>query len=141
MEIPGEETISIGINTYSSSKAHSLKAILCTVKLKMSTSSQSLRDEVRLHLNIQQPCTRRRRLHILQASCTPTHWEANLTLPGLFFRGYLRVKSQNMYPQKLAALLVLSKRTVKSPKNEICYRSTLACIYISAGALPRAFLY
>ncbi len=83
MEIKGEETISIGINTYSTSKpsfsfpqGYSLYSNV--YKLKMLTSSQSLRDGARLQFKFQQPCSGKS-LHILQASCTPTHWEANLT--------------------------------------------------------------
>ena len=83
MEITGEETISIGINTYSTSKPSFLFPQGCSLyrnvyKLKMSTSDQYLRDRARIQFKFQQPCSGKN-FHILQASCTPTHWEANLT--------------------------------------------------------------
>ncbi len=83
MEITGEETISIGINTYRPSKPSFSFPQGCSLysnvyKLKMSTSDQYLRDRAKIQFKFQKPCSGKS-FHILQASCTPTHWEANLT--------------------------------------------------------------
>ncbi len=71
MEITGEETISIGINTYSTSKPSFSFPQGCSLY-------RNVYKLAKIQFKFQKPCSGKS-FRILQASCTPTHLEANLT--------------------------------------------------------------